>query len=206
MTAAGDELAAAHRTGPPWDAPGQRVPLEAGNPITNLNELFAFIALEEPGGFAGVHLEDDRFVIQMVEPGRARAGAMRWIRHFFGDQLRGRPVEFRRADRSFADLMSWYRTFQNVVFAHGSIWTDIRESANRLESGLRPDSDFESVRSELDQAGVPSGVYALVPDRPVTPNKTLDDRFRPTVGGVSENGCTLGSMESTGSATAMSRS
>ncbi len=195
VTAAGDQAAAAHadHTGPPWDARGQQVPLEAGNPITNLNELFAFIALEEPGGFAGVHVEDDRFVIQMVEPGRARAGAMRWIRHFFGDQLRGMPVEFRRTDRSFADLMSWYRTFQNVVLAHDAIWTDIRESANRLEAGLEPGSDFEAVRTALADAGVPTEVYALVQDRSESlALQTLDDKFRPVVGGVNTNDCTLG--------------
>lgn len=62
---------------------------------------------------------------------------MRWIRLFYGDQLRVLTVEFRRADRSFTDPMSWYRTFREVVFEHGAIWTDIRESANRLEAGLK---------------------------------------------------------------------
>lgn len=195
MTAAAEPGASAHsdHAGPPWDAPGQQVPLAAGNPITNLNELFTFLALEEPGGFAGVHLEDGAFVVQMVEPGRARAGVMRWIRQFYGEELRGGPVRFQRADRSFAKLMSWYATFQDVVFTHGAIWTDVRESANRLEAGLEPGTDFPAVRAALTEAGVPTAMYALLPDRPeplVT--QTLDSVFRPVVGGVNAEGCTLG--------------
>jgi len=195
VTAAAEPGASARadHAGPPWDAPGQQVPLEAGNPITNLNELFAFLALEEPGGFAGVHVEDGAFVVQMVEPGRARAGVMPWIRRFYGEQLRGGPVRFQRADRSFAELMSWYATFQDVVFLRGAIWTDVRESANRLEAGLRPGSDFPAARAALTEAGVPTAVYALVPDRPeplVT--QTLDSVFRPVVGGVNADDCTLG--------------
>ena len=192
LEAAGADAVAAQHAGPPWDAPGQQVPLEAGNAIDDLNELFAFIALEEPGGFAGVHIEDGTFVIQMVEPGLAQAGAMRWIRHFFGEQLRRMPVEFRTADRSFADLMSWYTTFRSVVFAEGGPWTDTAEAENLLQAGVLPGQDQELLRESLHAAGIPKDLIALrTAERVAVTSGDLDDEFRPVVGGVNAN-CTVG--------------
>jgi len=130
-------------------AVGQRVP----------DDAFVSISQSVPGGFAGVFIENDRFVLTFVDPAIADQFRPEIQQAFasrgFGSEIDVATAEFRAARWTFAELDEWYRYIIPRLSEPGSgSSSDIDEKANTLLFGVLNETERAQLEGQLSSLGV----------------------------------------------------
>ena len=131
-------------------AVGQRVP----------DDAFVSISQSVPGGFAGVFIENDRFVLTFVDPPIADQFRPEIQQAFasrgFGSEIDVATAEFRAARWTFAELDEWYRYIIPKLFGPGSgiSSSDIDERANTISFGVIDEAARARLETQLTSLGV----------------------------------------------------
>lgn len=137
----------------------------------DMNDQWAAIAREVPGGWGGLLYVDDRLTIVLVEPDQRGAAIRALQRHFSGDPRIASDLstaQVRRGRWDFAQLYDWYRYLQPHVWSvEGVQSTDIDEATNRLEFGVLSEEAREELRERLAALDIPCFLVASEIEPPI---------------------------------------
>ena len=130
-------------------AVGQRVP----------DDAFVSISQSVPGGFAGVFIENDRFVLTFVDPSIANQARPEIQQAFASRGFREIDVataEFRAARWTFAQLDEWYRYIIPKLSGPGAgiSSSDIDERANTISFGVIDEAARARLEAQLTSLSV----------------------------------------------------
>jgi hypothetical protein len=176
---------------------------------TDADDLLAEATRAVPA-FGGMFLDDDGNLNLYLLDSSQKVQAEAAIESVFGaDRFEGATVKVLEADFAFADLHRWRQDMRRWVLGlPGVVSLDIDETRNRISVGLEEMEAQAAVEAELAKLGVPRDAVILEVDTPVTPSATLQQKVRPTKGGLQikrpdwPHPCTLGfSAKATGSGT-----
>lgn len=123
------------------------------------DDRWADLALEVPGGFAGVLRVDGEAVLMLVRPAEAAAA-----KAALAPALPDFPVasaEVRQARWDFAQLVDWYNYLASTGLGAGVVIGDKDESANRIRYGVVDEAARERLTRVLEAAGVPCGLVLI---------------------------------------------
>lgn len=170
--------------------------------IITIDDAFARLADEVPGGFGGFFTsQDGRLSIYLVDVSQRDAAIAALIAAVRDPGVRrdlARGVNVRQGRFDYRQLMRW-RTRLGALEGTGTITlTDIDEVHNRLTIGVARPSDRNWILDEAQRIGIPP--YALSVEVTGAPRleTTLWDYNRPPRGGVQvapsdgRGGCSLG--------------
>lgn len=165
-----------------------------------------------PGiGGAYIDRENGKLIVLSVNPSfddRAEQAASAMVR---GLSIRDdvSRVEVRRAEFTFSELVGWKTVLlQELINLPGFVSIDVDERSNRIRIGISSEDARLPVLHGVQTAGLdPTVVNVVVEPPPQLLAKTyLDDRYRPTGGGLqislypATGGCTHGWSVSTNQA------
>ena len=157
-----------------------RSALPPRDPARTPDHLFATLASELPGGFAGVYVEplpgsrsrpdrrpdQHRTVIRLQDTllaPDARDALYARLRAHYGPDFRLADVRLQSSRWSFAQLDEWWRYLTPTLFARGMVhMADIDESRNRLVFITATERARREARSLLDSLSVPCGLVVLM--------------------------------------------
>lgn len=158
----------------PADAPAYSLPRAArdslptdGRDSRTLDEVWAEIAREVPGGWGGLFYEEGSLTIYLVERSKreqAIAALAPLLRESgweeVADELATAEVKVGRWD--FAQLHDWYRYLnQHVWRVEGVTTSDIDEQHNRLEYGVRDEEAQKRLSERLAELDPPCFLVAV---------------------------------------------
>jgi hypothetical protein len=150
----------------------------------------------EVAGFAGVVREEGVRVLLLTDGGRFYEARSALASRLPGRQFESATV-WRPVDYEWRELASWHAAVIPLLALDEVLSTDANERLNRLVVGVRAASDMLVVREAAARRGIPAAALVLrVATRPVQ-LVDLEDRVRPTVGGLRINDggagdCTMG--------------
>jgi hypothetical protein len=133
----------------------------------SIDDVFAAIALEHPGGFGGTYLDSGRTVLRFTDTTAARAALgpinVRLATYFRGsfDTTAVRLVPSRW---SFATMYDWYGYLFPRVFGpygYGVHMADVNEARNRVMFMTQATDQLPRLRAALDAVGTPCGLVVL---------------------------------------------
>lgn len=127
----------------------------------NLNDEWADIARQVPGGWGGAFLVNGQFTMYLVQPDRREKAIAALISLGFGNTaVRGAEVWQGRWD--FAQLYDWRRYINLTVgWREGLVFSDLDEFQNRIVFGVRGAEAAGSVEALLDALHLPCELVVL---------------------------------------------
>jgi hypothetical protein len=137
---------------------------EPGGGFLNIDDQWAEISQQVPGGWGGMFLLHGRPTMYLTDPSR-REAARAVLQHLYprsaeADVLRGRW--------SFAELYDWYRYINRTAWSSsGMRSSDIDEGANRLRYGVSDQAARERLEQRLRQLGIPCYLVSIELAQPV---------------------------------------
>lgn len=135
-------------------------PLLTHGPTRSVDDDWADIARQVPGGFAGVILENGKpviFLTDTTQRQQALAGLQSRLVIFGG--LAG--ATFRAARWNFSQLAEWYRYLQIQSFTLPILASDIDEAKNRIMFGVRDSTARARVEEVLVKLDLPCYLVAI---------------------------------------------
>lgn len=175
------------------DARGPLKQLGRLQQVETLDEEFARLAVEVPGGFGGLVLDSTGTVVVLLADTSVRYAALERLqetmRIHLSDKL-GSPappnVRFEVGDYVYSDLKRW-RDHIDASWAAvpGLVMSDIDEATARIELGLvDPTSAGPALERVMASGGIPSGALKVVQWAAVRVSQGLNDAFNSLPGGV----------------------
>ena len=137
----------------------------------DVNDEWASIARQVPGGWGGFFLVDGQPTVYLVEPGR-RDEALAAL-HLLWDWT---PYDIRQSDVwqgrwDFAQLYDWRRYIDVAVgWPEGLTSSDLDEFRNRIAYGVRDEGIAASFGALLDSANLPCELVLIEVGGPIQPN------------------------------------
>ena len=145
----------------------------------NMDDEYAAIAREIPGGFGGLFLNQyqgrgvqNKYNIYLVQPGQSEAAVAALIPRLAAWQstwpLPLTPSNFNalQGDFDYAQLKSCYQLVQSTGIS-GMVSTDIDEGLNRIVIGVDSDATQQRALAELQRRGVPPQMLVARTEGPV---------------------------------------
>jgi hypothetical protein len=133
------------------------------------DEGWARLALEVPGGFAGIYLDDDgRPVLLLTHPEKKEdAIAALSTRQFVGlpDGTSLRDAIVKRAKWDFAQLYDWAHS-RKLRISVQVLTSDIDEVHNRLDYGVLQ-RDVATAKADFKKLSLPAGLVNVHAQTPV---------------------------------------
>lgn len=134
------------------------------------DDAYVEISQSVPGGFAGVFIEDNHFVLTFVDPEAASAARPQIqqafeSRHLAGPNFNAANAEIRGARWTFAELDEWFRyMIQKGVGGPGSgvSFVDIDERANTVSFGVIDETSRNLLESQLASLNVSCNLVTTV--------------------------------------------
>lgn len=143
--------------------------LEDSSMFSSGDIAWARLALEVPGGFAGIYINDDRRpVLRLTQPEKKQAAmailSTRQVAYLpSGINLSDAIVE--RAKWDFAQLYDWSR-YVTPRIGTGVIMLDIDEVHNRITMGVL-ERDRARIAADLTKLSLPTGLVSVQAQTPV---------------------------------------
>ncbi len=111
--------------------------------------------------------------------------------------LGGAPLHVLDGEYGWRQLAEWHhRRLLPVLAMDGVFFTDADESINRIVIGVESEAVRPAVLVAVERLGVPADAVVIEETERPVPLQSLEDRVRPTLGGLRINdgnsGCTLG--------------
>lgn len=154
-----------------------------------VDDLFAEVARRVPA-FGGMFFDkDDNSVlyVYLLNPAQ-KAVAETVITAVLGPRLPGllpaREVRVLPGQYSFWQLKQWHDRIMALFALPGVLMTDINDGNNRLVVGVESLEMRDIVEQELDRLGIPREAVLIKETSPVVPTATLNEYYRPLVGGL----------------------
>jgi hypothetical protein len=154
-----------------------------------VDDLFAEVAQKVPA-FGGMFFdEEDNSILYLylLNPTQ-KAIAERAIAAVFGPRLPGlippREVRVLQGQYSFLQLKQWHDRIMTLFILPGVLMTDIDDGNNRLVVGVESIEMRSLVEQELDKLSIPREAVLIKEISPVVPTITLNEKYRPLVGGL----------------------
>jgi hypothetical protein len=156
-----------------------RTAREAGS----TDEFFALVHNWVPG-FAGLMLEDGVPTVMLVDLDRA-ALAESVLTPFLADRGdAGRGFQVRPARFAWNELYDWRLKAKALLGLEEMTALGISVPRNRIFVGLMPGAATDTARARLKALGVDLEAIEFAEAEPVPRLSSLDDRFRPVLGGL----------------------
>jgi len=165
-------------------------------PPGSIDAVFLEVNGDVPG-FAGMIIEDGKPVLLLVEGSRAEQALAALQGRLPDRSLSAGEVTWRQAQYEWREMARWHAAVLPMLTRREVVFSDADEALNRIVLGVVEGTNEEAVLEEAVRRGVPrEAVVVKTTERPV-PLQTLEDRIRPTRGGLRVNdgvpwGCTLG--------------
>ncbi len=140
------------------------------------------------------------YLVDLAQKARAEAVLRVWLRQYPSGGRQGHPLEqgiqVRKGDYDFLQLLEWRHRARSLFSLSDVIFLDVDEQRNRVAIGVRNITALQPIIRELANQGIPREAVIFEESGPARPRTTLQDRERPTAGGLRINrlgdGCTLG--------------
>jgi hypothetical protein len=171
-----NESSGPDRTPPRSHLGGQ---LATGDFPRPLDDDFAKIAELVPG-FGGIFFDGKRLSVYLLNPADqeiARIALQTVLRE-------NRPFLVRQGSYGFQDLARWRETVRGALELPGVLLTDVDEARNRVRIGVVDEDARVRVLQWFLSTSVPPNATIVEVVPPLGFNATLQDRIRPTVGGL----------------------
>jgi len=145
---------------------------------------FVQLAREIPG-FGGLyHAPDGRSVVYLTDTRQAGRAKQALVRRGLLKLVSIDRMEVRTAQNDYLELADWRARLRSGLEAPGLVFTDIDESTNRIRVGVLRGTSHEEVETEIAKLGIPKEAADVEDAEPITFAATLQDRIRPTLGGI----------------------
>lgn len=188
------------------DAPSPMQQVTSTRRIETLDEEFARIGGQVPGGFAGLYADSpNSIVVLLTDLAQSAVAKVRLDealrRHTQGryGSTDGPAVIFRKADYPFSDLKRWHdhidASWNSIP---GMVMSDIDEFTNRIEVGVKDTSASRQALNLVRVSGaIPAAAVMLVQSQEVQITQDLNGGFSSLPGGPhaaaqGRGTCTLG--------------
>lgn len=137
-------------------------------------------------GFGGFFLDGGGRPTVYLADAAQRGSASRALSPFLqAHGLDPADLQVRPADFAYDRLERWFDALSpEALNLPGTVYTDLDEASNRLRIGVAYGADQGAVRGALGRLGIPPSAVILQETAPVRMVKTLQEKFRPVVGGV----------------------
>jgi len=166
-------------------------------PPGSIDEVFLDVNQQVPG-FAGMIREEGGLLVLLTDGNRlddARAALEM--------QMPGRGLDvasslaWQQVDFEWKDLARWHTAVIPMLTQEEVVFTDANERLNRIVVGVFEGTRPAAIVEEAVRRGVPREAVLVRSTQPPVPLQTLEDRTRPTRGGLrindgEESGCTMG--------------
>lgn len=121
-----------------------------------IDDIWADIARQVPGGWGGFFLENGQPTVFLVQPGRQDEALAALYDAGVGEPFDVREADVRRGRWDFAQLHDWRRYIDQVVGRpDGVVSSDLDEARNRIAYGVRDNEAANAFSSLLDSANLP---------------------------------------------------
>lgn len=190
------------------------------DPVVRWAEGHFIDLAEQIPGFAGYYLtEDEEKIITLVKEGETGNPVRQRIANYVNANISSNrifstdKIRIEEAKYSYNELNEWRGKIRKTVMdLPGVVFLDLDERLNRLTIGVSSDSYTQSIESQLSSFQVPSEAInfevtqiRISGDRNREAVKTnfyshkdIRDKFRPVIGGIALNICTLGMVANWG--------
>ena len=170
-------------------------------PTGSIDAYFLRINREVPG-FSGLVIEAGKPTILATDEG-ALPAAEQALRSFFEARGITDATGRRLVEHEWQELARWHRSLLGLLGSHRVVRTTISARKNQVMLGVLPGYDDELLMNIVAERGIPDEAVRLELTAPVRTsrdadasaarsNPDLDDRVRPTIGGLRVFPCTLG--------------
>lgn len=165
-------------------------------PPHSIHAFFVEVARTVPG-FGGLFFEDGQPTIYLSDRGAAEVARRALLPVLGARGLGGAPLHVLEGEYDWLQLAEWHhRRLLPVLAMDGVIFTDADESINRIVIGVESEALRAAVLEAVERLGVPTDAVVIEETERPVPLQSLEDRVRPTLGGLRINdtngGCTLG--------------
>jgi len=175
--------------------------LGSRSPVRTIDDEFADLATTIPG-FGGMYIDENGVLNVFVTnpPAAVPNEPIEAILTKLGEGPRAQSLAasklIRKGDYDYRQLRDWFVTL-NAVGDHAITFRDIDEKVNRIVLGAADETQIARIQGLIAPLSIPSGAVKLVVKKAVTPTTSLQDYYRPIIGGFqigfpTGNLCTLG--------------
>lgn len=121
-----------------------------------IDDIWANIARQVPGGWGGFFLENGQPTVFLVQPGRQDEALAALYDAGVGEPFDVREADVRQGRWDFAQLHDW-RRYIDLAVGHpeGVVSIDLDEARNRIAYGVRDAEAANAFSSLLESANVP---------------------------------------------------
>jgi hypothetical protein len=163
----------------------QRPPITKENLLRGLDRQLAQLAREVPG-FGGLARRPDGSALMLLtDPSRAAAARQvlaakaRLLGGIDASRIDVQTVKF-----DYLRLTDWKARVRSSLDVSGLVFLDIDESKNQVRIGVEQGTSHDLVAAEVTKLGIPPDAVTVEDASPIRPLATLQDRIRPTLGGI----------------------
>jgi len=154
----------------------------------SIADHFQYLAQVAPG-FTGVFFDEHGDLTVTVGTDNFSVGSLdrvlTWARAHSSTAFSQASVKIRRVSFDYSTLSSWYAVIGKAVQREDNLnATDIDETRGVIRLGFSSMARVGDLRSRLKALGVPSQMVEFQQREPAQPETTLNQKYRPAVGGL----------------------